>query len=580
MNTTTRNIDKPRLAALADMWEILKQYTSWREKVLLLSLAAILIGSASFTIVGFINRNTELTPQAGGTYTEAAVGQPRHINPILAGSNDLDADISNLVFSSLFTLSSDLELQGDLAQGYTISEDGLIYTVTLRDGITWHDGEPFTSEDVVFTIRSIQTPDYDSPLENSFQGVAIEAPAPNTVVFTLKQPYAPFLNNLTVGIVPKHVWEQIPPVNAALAEQMLKPIGTGPFRFAEIVTRRKTGEITTMRLTRNEDYYGARPYLDEFILTFFATPEEALAALTSNNADGVSFLPQSQVSSIESRGSLEVRSMILPQYFALFLNPIANPRLSDAGIRAALALATNRQDIINEALNGQAVTLNAPIPPGLFTFEGEVDGPSYNPDVARQNLEEAGWKDEDSDGIREKDGERLEIVITTTDWPEYVRTAEIIQQQWGEIGIGVTIQNFGAGAIQQTIVGPRDYEVLLYGEVLSSDPDPYPFWHSTQTRNPGLNLSLLRDQEIDRLLEEARKTLNYDERRQKYIEFQQRFLDLNPAIILYQPYYLFAQQDDVRGFGMTHGNLPVSRLNDIENWHVNVKRVWKNSDQT
>lgn len=568
----------PLLHTLRDWWHILLQYTSWREKAALIALATTLVGSAVFTITGFIRRNTQLIPQAGGSYTEAAVGEPRYINPILVSSNNVvDADISNLVFSSLFKLNANLELEGDLATTYTVSPDGLKYTVSLRDNALWHDGQTLTADDVVFTIRSIQTADYNSPLANSFQGVQVDTPDPHTVVFTLKQPYAPFLHSLTVGIVPKHIWEQIPPQNAALAEQMLKPVGSGPFQFAEIVSRRKTGEVTSLRLVRNDKYYGQRPYLDTFNFIFFPTPEEALAALTSKNADGVSFLPYSQLDAIKHRGSLQVRHMVLPQYFALFFNPIKNELLSDAGIRAALALAINRQTIIDEALGGEAVPLNGPIPPGIFSFDSEINPPTYNPDVAKQNLDEAGWKDSNGDGIRDKDGKKLSLTITTTDWPEYIHTAQLVQSEWQAIGVETAIQNFGAGSIQQAVVGPRDYDVLLYGEVLSTDPDPYPFWHSSQTHSPGLNLSLFKDKDVDKLLEDARKAVNKDDRREKYVEFQRRFLDLNPAIILYQPYYLFAQSNHVQGLTMTRGNLPVSRLNDIENWYVKTKRVWKKS---
>lgn len=553
------------------------KYASPREKVILAALVAIMVGSATFTVTGFYQRNTILIPQQGGTYTEGTVGQPRYINPILAGNNDLDRDISSLVFSSLFRVNNSLELEGDLATAYTISENGLTYTITLRDDARWHDGEPVTAEDIVFTIQSIQTPDYDSPLESSFQGVRVAAPDEKTVVFTLQQPYAPFLHSLTVGIVPKHVWENIPPQNAALAEQMLRPIGSGPLKFEELITRRRTGEITHMRLVRNDDYYGQNPYLNEVSFAFFPTSEEAIAALTNNNVDGVSFVPLSQANSLQTRANIEIERLKLPQYFGLFLNEVKNERLGDAGIRAALSLATNREEIIEEALDGEAISLHLPIPSGIFSFETEFESPNPNLDVARQNLEEAGWNDEDGDGIREKDGEKLEVIITTTDWPEYVRTAEVIKEQWEELGVSVTIQSISAGAIQQTAVGPRDYEILLYGEVLSLDPDPYAFWHSTQTRNPGLNLSLLKDQQIDKLLEEARKAINKEERREKYVQFQQRFLELNPTIILYQPYYLYAQRDYVRGQGIEQANLPDNRFNDVESWHVNVKRVWKSS---
>ncbi len=555
------------------------EHMSAREKAILTLLAIAFVASTAFSIIGFIQRNSHLVAQEGGVYTEAAVGQPRNINPILAGANDLDLDITYLIYSSLFRLNNELELEGDLATNYEIADNNRVYTIHLRDDIKWHDGEQFTADDVIFTIRSIQTPDYGSPLATAFQSVKAEKIDDFTVKFTLQQPYAPFIYSLTLGITPEHVWESIPPKNAALAEQMLRPVGTGPFKFEEIITRRKTGEITEFKMTRNEEYYGQRPYLDEFTYIFFQTHEEAVQALMTGNADGVGFIPLSLAEDARNRKSIDVHRLLLPQYFGLFLNEIKNEQLGDAGIRSALNLGINRDKIVSEAFKGEAESLRAPIPSGIFNFTDDLNIQSYNQETAKQNLEEAGWKDEDGDGIREKDDKQLHVTITTTDWPEYVKTAEVIQTQWQEIGVSVDIEHFSTGTIQQTIVGPRDYEILLYGENLPVDPDPYPFWHSTQTRNPGLNLSLFKDEKTDKLLEEARKTFDPAERRDKYLQFQQRFLDLNPAIILYRPYYLFAQKTSVRGEKMENVDLPHSRYNNIEEWHVLTKRIWGENNE-
>ncbi|MEX2055215.1 MAG: peptide ABC transporter substrate-binding protein, partial [Candidatus Andersenbacteria bacterium] len=474
------------------------------ERVVVAWLALILLISAILSVIGFINRNTHLVPQNGGVYTEAAVGQPRHLNPIVAGANDIDMDISRLVYSSLFRLNENLELVNDLATGYEVSGDNKEYTVKLRTDVQWHDGEPFTADDVLFTIRSIQTPDYGSPLETAFQGVEVQKIDDATVLFKLTQPYAPFIHSLTVGIVPQHVWESIEPKNAALAEQMLKPVGTGPFQFAEIATRRKTGDITSFRLIRNPAYYGTYPHLDEVVFAFFDDHEAAAKAYVAGNVDGVGFLPLQLQDRIKRHGSLAMHRLLLPQYFGLFFNQQKNEILADAGVRNALAQSLDRRTIVNEALQGEGDPLHLPIPPGVFAFNGDLPEPAYDPDVARQNLEEAGWKDTDGDGTREKDDKRLHLKITTTDWPEYVRTAEIVQQQWQAVGVETEIVHFGAGTVQQTVVRPRDYEILLFGEILSAQPDPYPFWHSTQTRNPGLIFALFKDEAVDKLLEEAR----------------------------------------------------------------------------
>ena len=546
-----------------------------REITALAILGVVLILSFVLSLTGYISRNTELIPQSGGSYDEAAVGQPRHLNPILASASDLDLDITRLVYSSLFQLNSSLELENDLATNFTISDDQMTYTITLRDDVVWHDGIPFTADDVIFTIRSIQTPEYGSPLSSSFQGVEVVKIDDHTVEFKLQQPYALFLTSLSVGIAPQHVWKDIPPKNASLAEQILRPVGTGPFQFSEIATRRKTGDITTLKLVRSETFYGTSPYLDEIIFTFYPTHEEAVHALTSGQVDGVSFLPLQLAEDIKDHSALQVQRLLIPQYFALFFNQNRSDILTDSGVRAALALATDREKLVRDALHQEADPLHLPIPSGVFAYHEEFGHPTFDPEAARQNLEDAGWKDADGDGIREKDDARLHVKITTTDWPEYVRTAELIQQMWLAIGVESEIESYGAGTIQQTAVRPRDYEILLFGEILSAQPDPYPFWHSTQTRSPGLNLALFKDEAVDKLLEEARKEADPNKRRDMYIEFQEKILDQNPAIILYRPYYLFAQKDKARGISAGHADLPASRFNNIENWHVNTQRVWK-----
>ncbi len=548
------------------------QHLSTSEKVILAWLVVIFAVSLVWSIFGFISRNSELIPQFGGIYREAAVGQPRYVNPILAGANDLDVDISRLVYSSLFKLDSNMELQNDMATGYTLSADQKTYTVPLRNDIRWHDGEAFTADDVVFTIRSIQTPDYGSPLRSSFEGVTVNKVDDHTVTFTLEEVYAPFLMNLNVGIVPEHVWKDVVPKNASLAEQMLKPVGSGPYQFSELTTRRKTGEITEFHLTRNEQYHGPRQYLDEIVFHFYNTHEEAVDAMTGNAVNGVGFLPLSLLEKIQAGDTL-VHHLRLPQYFGLFFNSQKNAILADAGVRNALSLAVNREEIVTRALKGQGEPLHLPIPPGVFAFNEELRPPEYNPEAAKQNLEDAGWKDTDGDGVREKDNARLHLKITTTDWPEYVATAEVVQQQWLAVGVETEIEHFGAGSIQQAAIAPRNYEILFFGEILSADPDPYPFWHSTQANN--LNFAQFKNQDVDKILEAARKTIDRTQRQQLYKDFQGKILDIKPALILYRPYYLFATDESVRGVSANFGALAASRFNNIEEWHVRTKRVWK-----
>lgn len=555
-------------------WNILYAHMPQKERGLFLLFGFILLLAILLGITGYIQRHSSYLPQEGGTYSEAVVGQPRYINPILASSSDVDSDISRLVYSSLFKLDSNLSLQNDLAESYDVSSDNKTYTVHIKHNVQWSDGKPLNADDVLFTIQSIQSSAYGSPLASSFQGVQVQKIDDYTISFTLQQTtYAPFLSNLTVGILPKHVWENIPPKNMGLAEQELKPVGSGPYKFQELVTKKKTGEATSIKLTRNTNYYSTRPYITTVVFTFFNTHEDAIAALTSGKVDGIGYLPVSLLPNIQHHPSLQIHKLLLPQYFALFFNANKNSALGDAGVRAALALATDRTAIIQDALQGEAEFMGTPVPSGNFDFS-DIKNPVFDIQKAQQNLDDAGWKLNTQDGTRSKDGKQLHVIITTTDWPEYIKTAQLIQRQWKQAGIQVDINSISTATVQQTVVGPRDYEILLYGENLAADPDPYSFWHSTQVKSPGLNLSLLQDKDTDKYLEQARKATDTAQRQEALHAFVQRFLDINPAIILYRPYYLYVEKNNVQGMGMENGALPSDRFNDIQQWYVQTKRVW------
>lgn len=555
-------------------WNTIYSHMSSKERGTLLFFGTGLFIAILLGITGYVQRHSSFIAQDGGTYTEAVVGQPRYINPILASTNDTDSDISRLVYSSLFKLDESLNLKNDLVDTYDISSDSRTYTVHLKHNVVWSDGKPLTADDVLFTIQSIQKSEYGSPLASSFQGVQVKKDDDYTVTFTLQQAtYAPFLSNLTVGILPKHVWENIPPKSMGLAEQELKPVGSGPFIFQEITTKKKTGETTSIKLERNNAYYGTHPHLSSVTFTFFNTHEDAIAALVAGKVDGISYLPISLTTSVDHHPSLQIHKILLPQYFALFFNATKNSALSDAGVRAALALSTDRQAIIQDALHGDAEFMGLPIPSDTIDFS-DIKNPVFDIQKAQQNLDDSGWKLNTQDGTRSKDGKQLHFTITTTDWPEYIDTAKTIQKEWKQAGIQVDINSVSTGTIQQLVVAPRDYEILLYGENLSADPDPYSFWHSTQVKSPGLNLSLLQDKETDQDLEQARKATDSNQRKDALHSFAQRFLDINPAIILYRPYYLFATKGSVQGITIDHGALPSDRFNTIEQWYVKTKRVW------
>ncbi|TSC72591.1 MAG: putative ABC transporter substrate binding protein [Parcubacteria group bacterium Gr01-1014_38] len=550
-----------------------------RERALVILCATAITAGALWGITVSVRATTTVVPAPGGTVRTGIVGQPRFILPILAQTNDADMDLSRLVYSGLLTVTTDGKLEGDLAESVDVSADGKTYTVKLRRNVQWHDGEPFTAEDVLLTIRLIQDPAVKSPIASRFQGVTASKDDDFTVRFTLREPYAPFLTTLQTGILPSHIWSQTPPQGIALAEYVLRPIGTGPFKFEKLKRAEFSGEVREYQLVRNPTTHGPPPFLDSLQFRFFSTTDDLFRALRQGEIESASFLPPSLVRDAERLHEVAVKRLRLPQYFAVFLNQTKHAAFGDLVVRRALTAAVDRDAIIREALRGEGVRVDTPIPPGSIGHAPDIATVPFDGEKAKQGLEEAGWKDADSDGTREKDGTPLRFTLSTTDWPEYVRTAQLLADQWRAIGADVSVQPATVGTMQAEILRPRNYEALLYGEVLGMDPDPYPFWHSTQTRDPGVNLALFKDREADKLLEEVRKTTDPEKRAALYRKFQERILSEAPALFLYSPTYAYTVSKRLGGTFLESGPLPADRFATVGTWYVKTKRVWKGTNR-
>jgi len=560
-------------------WQQWKQFFKIlpsRERWLVRSLFLIIIISVSILVFGAYSNKTEIIPQLGGQYKEGILGQPRFINPILSQINDADRDLVQLIYSSLFKYDEQSNLIPDLAEKYFISEDGLNYDISLKRNIYWHDKEPLTVNDVIFTIKTIQDYEYKSPLKDNWQGVEIEKIDEFTVRFKLNNAYAPFLHNLTVGILPRHLWFGISASNFALAQYNLMPIGSGPYKFKEF-SKNDNGKIESMELIRNENFYLPGPYIEKIILKFYNTQSDLISAYQKRKIDGLSFFSAANQSKLKS--NLNIHKINLPVYYAVFFNQTESKALSDKVVRTALAHATNKEEIISRVLQNQGIPVNSPLLPDWLGYDPETKIYDFALEHAQNILEAAGWKDSDSDGIREKtinDQEvKLEITLLTTDWPELEQTARLLQEQWQKIGLKVDLKIVDATAIQQEYIRPRQYQALLFGEVLNADPDPFAFWHSSQKKDPGLNLSLYQNKKVDKLLEEARQTMDQEKRIQKYIEFQKLLIEDIPAIFLHSPSYLYPVKKNIRGISIEKLAQPSQRFSQVENWFIKINRIWK-----
>ena len=539
-------------------------------------LLLILVAAVSFvaTIAGAYLSLTKPIPVSGGDYSEGVIGQPMFVNPVLASGNEADADLAQLVFSGLLKYNNKDEITPDLAESYDVSGDGLSYTVQLKKDIKWHDGEPFSSDDVIFTIQLIQDPAIKSPLRQNWQGVGMEQIDESTIKFILPSPYAFFPNNLTVGILPKHVWETVAPTNFSLAEYNLRAIGTGPFQFSDF-EKDSGGMILSYKLAANPEYFDGKPFINTLTFQFYPDEDSIIEAFNNKQIFGISSLSPEKLKDIKSKRSATVISAGLPRYFAVFFNQQKSKALADKDVRKALAMATNRKDIVESIFAGQGKEIFSSIPPGTIGATDDVRKYEFEKEKAEKTLDDAGWKKRD-DGFRAKSGQLLEFTLVTTDWPQLTDTANILKNQWEAIGAKVNVDSESIGDIQQNFIRPREYEAFLFGQSWpTAEPDPFSFWHSSQTRDPGLNLALYSNSDIDKTLEKLREEADPAKRLELYEKFQQTVADDIPAVFLYSPNYLYIVNKKVKGVDISSLVSAEERFAEASKWYMKTKRIRK-----
>lgn len=558
-------------------WPSLKQmkylpnFLSAREKRIIKILSLIIIVAAVALIIRLSQTNLKTVPAQGGHYIEGVIGLPQYLNPILAKNNDVDLDLTRLIFSGLLKYNKNLELTSDLAKNYEIGPEKLNYKIELKENVLWHDGVKLTADDIIFTIGLIKNSQLKNPWSSYFQDVMVKKINEKTVEFILNQPNPDFLKYLTIGILPQHIWQEIPIQQFYLTEYNFKPIGSGLFKFKNL-TRDKKGLVKSYTLIRNENFYGKKPYLDSITFKFFSNYEELLPFVQKREINGISYLPKYLREKFILTGFLKNYSLELPHYIAIFFNIKNNEFLNSKTVRKVLAYAVDKEKIINEVLFGEGQIINGPILPHSFGYNSKIKKYEYDPAKAIKILENSGWQ-KNSNGYWQKDNKILEISLTTAQQPDLEKVGELIQKSWQEIGIKTKLITIPLDVMQKEIIMPRNYQALLYGIVQSFDSEPYPLWHSSQIKHPGLNLSGFANQRVDALLEKA-QTYPFDEvRKKKYFEFQDIISEEVPAIFLYSTNYTYLVDKKVKGISVEKINLPSDRLNGIEEWHIKTKQV-------
>jgi len=573
-------------------WEqtkfLLKTLSEKEKKIVLgaVFLACILL--AAWGIVVY-TKDTDQKPALGGSYTEGVQGQPLYLNPVVAHSNPTDSDLSLLIFSSLFRYNSEGKLEQDLVNNWERSEDGMVYTIHLLNNAKWHDGKPLTAEDVLFTLNLIRNPAYGSTLRGNWEGVEIEKVDDLTLRFILRKAYTPFLHNLTFGILPKHLWEDIASDKFLLTELNRKPVGSGMYTFSRL-DKDQNGRIIAITLRANKDYYGQKPHLKEIIFRFYSSPEETLAAYQKGEIGGIAHIEPKQTKDVEKISGTKIFNIPTTRIYGIFFNQKKSAIVAEKNIREAINYATDRDELLREALDNKGVVVNTPIIPNMLGYQDDLNHYEYNIDKATSLLKDAGWtelndkerkKTKESSEVpnttryNEKSKNFLMLTLTVPDYPELVRTADLLKKQWEKIGLELKLDIVDTSETLQNKISDRNYEALLFGEVLQADPDPTPFWHSGSKQAPGLNLSMFDNSEVDKMLDAARQEVNEGKRAELYREFQKTVLSETPAIFLFSPYYLYVVSDSYQGVGTKIIYNPSNRLNDIQNRYLYTTRTKK-----
>src|SRR3989344_1464489 len=566
--------DKPFNWPSPKQWKGLFNALSFKERVILtLSLSLVAAGLTIWTVV-FLTSHLAQKPTEGGTYTEALVGQPRHINPILAASNPVDRDLTALIFSGLTRYDKNGKIVPDLAERWDILEDGKVYEFHLRPNIFWPDGEPITADDAIFTIQKIQNPAIHNPLLPNWLSVKTEQGQDQlTVKFILTAPYAPFLNNTTVGILPKHMWGDVPNETFSRHELNIKPMGAGMYAITKIERDRSSGAINSLSLKTNDKYWNNLPYIQTIKIQFFENMQAAIDTYNQRGVDAVGGIDPNMRGLL--RPGRRIVSATLPRYFGVFFNQTQSKALADRIVRIALSYGTDKNKILKEVWRQDGEAVIGPILPGMIGYTSDLPIYGFDPEHARKMLDEAGWTDSDQNGIRDKKGTQLAIVLTTSDAPELTKTADLLKSFWTDIGVAVNVKVLPAADLREQAIRPRSYEALLYGYDLGADPDPFSFWHSSQRFDPWPNLTLYNNKEADRVLEEARQKFDQERRAELYRAFQKMVVEDAPAIFLVSPKFIYPTIANLEGLDLSFLPNPSWRFAEINNWYLKTKLQWE-----
>ncbi len=553
------------------------QNLNFKDKVTFYAFAALLILSTFLLLMGASRALTVEIPREGGKITEGVIGSPRFINPLLAIS-DTDRDLTSLVYSGLMKATAEGALVNNLAESVEILDGGLRYIFIIKEDAVFHDGESVDADDIVFTVEMAKNDLLKSPRRASWEGIDVEKIDNKTVMFSLNEPYSPFLENATIGILPFHIWGELKVEEITFSDFNIEPIGSGPYEVKDI-KKNSSGIPESYKLSAFGEHILGEPFIQEIELKFYDSEGGLIRAFNKRNVNNIHSISPESTASLKGRGTTIITSP-LPRVFGLFFNQNQATVFTNIEARAALNAGINKERIISEVLNEFGTSVDEPLPPGI-SIRRKVkitEDSNLNPTEEAINiLERNGWA-RGSDNIMikktKKEDYRLSFSISTSNAPELKSVANILKEEWEKIGAEIELRFFETGLLNQEVIRPREYDSLLFGEIVGRDFDLFAFWHSSQRNDPGLNIALYTNITADSLLEGIRTTSTRREKEDLYIEFEREIENDIPAVFLYSPDFIYATNKKIKGLSVGIVTTPAERFLHVDEWYLKTDRVW------
>ncbi len=566
------NISRNTLSSKIKINQAIHAFT-YGQMLLFLALIAVFLVSG-FLILDRINEKYLIErPLAGGSVSEGVIGSPRFINPVLA-TTSTDKDLVAIIFSGLMKKGISGEMENDLAESYTISEDKYTYTFTIKENAVFHDNTKITADDVLFTISQIKNGSLKSPHQSSWQSVSVTKIDERTVEFKLSSPYTSFLENTSIGILPAHLWKDLDTEDFTFSENNLNAIGSGPYEISHI-EKNKKGLIESISLSSFGHYVGQKAYINKVKFVFYRNEEDLIKAFKKNKIDQINAISGNQARVLSSSGEM-VTNVNLTRIFGLFFNSNKQEIFRNKEVVKAINLAIDKQKIIDLVIGGYGQSIDSPIPKTMYAGEDESPiEPSIESKIEEANsiLDKQGFAIGENN-LRKKDGKVLSFSISTGDAPELQQVANMIKEDLSKIGINVDVKIFEIGNLNQSVIRPRDYESLFFGQIITNESDLFAFWHSSQRNDPGLNIASYTNSKVDGLLERMLASKDEEEKNGYFKDIESEIQKDLPAIFIYSPDFIYLMDKKVQNININNINLPSERLSHINTWYIRTEKVW------